>query len=86
MSSDRPDLDALIAERDRLRAALGFDQPWPLRDVVARLVEAAEHLHSDHQCDAHGYEEVMEAVSVARRYLSILGALALLTPKPEEGA
>jgi len=55
-------LAPLKAENERLRArldeVLAIGQPWPLRDVLKRLAEAATHLLREHDCDAHGYEEV----------------------------
>jgi hypothetical protein len=44
--------------------------PWPPHDVVRKLVEAADHLLNDHNCDAHGYEGVMQARDRARKWLS----------------
>jgi hypothetical protein len=46
--------------------------PWPLRDVLARLADAADHLLHDHDCSAHGHEGVLEAVTQARRILHSL--------------
>ena len=45
------------------------DQPWPLRDIVAKLADAAEHLLHDHSCDAHGHEEIERALKRAREWL-----------------
>jgi hypothetical protein len=45
-----------------LIALLRLDQPWPLRDVIAKLVGATEHLLSDHGCDEHGHEETRRAL------------------------
>lgn len=44
-----------------------LDKPWPLRDVLAKLVEAAEILL--HRCDydGHGYEEILAAVDAAKK-------------------
>lgn len=36
---------------------MGMDTPWPLHDVLAKLVQATEHLLNVHACDAHGHEE-----------------------------
>lgn len=44
----------------------GTGTPWPLRDVLLKLADAADHLRTVHDCDAHGYEEVMEAARAAR--------------------
>lgn len=58
---------------DRVRAALeealALRQPWPLRDAVAKLVEAAEHLLRDHACDRHGHEELAAAMHYAAELL-----------------
>ena len=44
-----------------------LDKPWPFRDVLAKLVEAAEILL--HRCDydGHGYEEILAAVDAAKK-------------------
>lgn len=63
---------SLRAEVARLRALLREDMPWPLRDVVARLADAADHLLCDHSCDAHGHEGVRICVVHARDWLAEL--------------
>lgn len=45
---------------------------WPIRDVLNRLAEAATHLLSDHDCDAHGYEGLQHAVVAAREHASLI--------------
>jgi len=54
---------------DALKAVLGSDQPWPLRNVLETLAGAAEHLLKDHDCDRHGYENVDKAAKLARLYI-----------------
>ena len=71
-----------LAERTReleeAKATLGNDTPWPLGDVLARLIQGCEHLLIDHACDQHGYEALDHSVRAGRRYL---GALAKLEQK-----
>jgi hypothetical protein len=50
----------------RLAGLLVADTAWPLRDVLARLADAADHLLNDHDCDTHGHEEIGIARDVAR--------------------
>lgn len=45
---------------------------WPVRDVLARLADAADHLLNVHSCDAHGYEDVGIARDVARQLVAAL--------------
>lgn len=45
---------------------------WPIKDVLTRLAEAATHLLSDHDCDAHGYEGLQHAVVAARAHADLL--------------
>jgi hypothetical protein len=59
--------DVVRGLRYQLYHALG--EPWPLRDVLVRLADAAEHLLRDHDCDTHGYEGIKEATQAARRIL-----------------
>lgn len=46
-------------------AELGLDGPWPLRALVDRLARGCIHLLNDHDCDAHGYETLVDAVTEA---------------------
>lgn len=63
---------------DGVKALLGSDQAWPLRDVLKILAGAAEHLLKDHDCDAHGYENVDEAVKRAREFIETARELGLV--------
>jgi hypothetical protein len=56
---------ALLSEMRELRDVLGTDLPWPMVDVLARLVASARHLLGDHACDAHGYEGLDAAIVAA---------------------
>lgn len=53
---------------------LGMDTPWPLPDVLAKLIEATEHLLYVHNCDAHGHEEFRRARIVGQQYLQAMRA------------
>ncbi len=55
-----------------LRAVLGLDQPWPLHDVLAKLIEAAQHLLVDHNCDVLGHEMFGHAMRRGEEYLEVL--------------
>ena len=35
--------------------------PWPLKDVLSKLVEAANILLKDHDYDGHGWEQIQSA-------------------------
>lgn len=65
-------------EVTRLREAFGFDTPWPVREVLKRLVEGSEHLLHGHDCDCHGYETLIQAIESARKIQ------AVLTPRPDQ--
>ena len=72
-------IKALEAENAALRLRpipdwAGMETPWPLPSVLERLCEAADHLHNDHNCDAHGWETACEARDSARRILPNLQA------------
>lgn len=47
-------------------------QPWNLLSVLVKLADAAEHLLTNHDCDAHGHEERRSA---QRHALDIVAAL-----------
>jgi hypothetical protein len=55
----------LARENERMGKApipsAGMDTPWPLHDVLAKLIEATEHLLDQHNCDTHGHEEYRTA-------------------------
>lgn len=53
---------------------LGMGSPWPLPDVLAKLIEATEHLLHGHDCDADGWEEYQTAVKRGKEYLVTLRA------------
>lgn len=45
---------------------------WPIRDVLVGLAYAATHLLTDHDCDAHGYEQLQHMVVAARGHADLL--------------
>lgn len=49
-----------------------MDTPWPLRDVVAALVRATDHLLDYHACDTHGHEEFRTAAKRGKELLEEL--------------
>lgn len=54
---------------------LRIDQPWPLTDILAKLVGATEILLRQYNYDGHGYEELMACVEGANQLLSELAEL-----------
>ena len=67
---DAPYLKALEAAAARLSQIEALDSPYPLRDILQILADAADHLLGDHSCDAHGYEGVGMARDHARRLIA----------------
>jgi hypothetical protein len=54
-----------------VRAMLAaVESPWSLPDVLSKLADAADHLLTDHACDSHGYEGVVQARDAARNIVS----------------
>jgi hypothetical protein len=45
--------------------------PWPPRDVLGCLLDAADHLLNHHDCDHQGYEELCAARDAGRQWLAI---------------
>ncbi|MCX6715010.1 MAG: hypothetical protein NTX72_04295 [Candidatus Uhrbacteria bacterium] len=74
----RQDQDLLESERSKRNAAmidlLGLDQSWTHERVLERLVEAAEHLLHDHDCDFHGHEEIAVCIVEGKRYAALVAA------------
>lgn len=44
--------------------------PYPLLDVLRILADSADHLHNEHNCDAHGWEVIAEARDAAREIIA----------------
>lgn len=65
---------SLQEQRDKLHLALAMDIPWPLPDILAKLIEAAEHLLRDHDCDYHGHESYRVAIEYGKISLTNLRA------------
>jgi hypothetical protein len=49
----------------QLEEAFCMNTPWPLLDVLEKLVAAATHLLDDHGCDAQGHESYRYAREAA---------------------
>lgn len=43
--------------------------PWPAKDVVRKLIEAAKILLDDKDYDGHGYEEICAARDEAAKWI-----------------
>ena len=65
-SETMPELER---ERFMQRIAAMDETQWPLRDVLANLVEAVNHLLNHHSCDTHGHEQFARARDVAMELL-----------------
>jgi hypothetical protein len=66
---------AAFGERDLISC-------WPVRDVLLKLAEAAEHLLRDHDCDRLGHEGVQMAAKAARIHATAPGTNAVGTGEP----
>lgn len=60
----------LAGEHERLRAVLMEHEPWPLRDVLAKLVEAGDILMHEKNYDGHGWEQISHAIERGKAALS----------------
>ena len=58
------------AKVKELETLLGVEHPWSLADTIKKLAHAAKHLLHDHNCDHHGYEEIIEAVNMSGYYIA----------------
>lgn len=50
---------------------IGADQPWPLSDILNKLIQASEILLHKKSYDGHGYEEISHAVKRAKEISSL---------------
>lgn len=57
---------SLAGEHERLRALLMEDEPWPMRDVLAKLVEAGELLLGRYDYREDKWEEIHQAIERAK--------------------
>lgn len=58
--------------------------PWPAKDIVAKLVEAADILLDRHDYDGHGWEALHEARAQAREWLSPSGPIVVYDQSSRE--
>lgn len=77
LMADAKRLKERVAE---LEDVFGQAEPWPLVDVLARLLDLGEHAQTAHSCDRHGYEEDLEAMKSGYQLLKRLRSTAA---KPE---
>jgi len=56
----------LAGEHERIRSVLMEGEPWPLRDVLAKLVEAGEILLGFYDYRADKWEEIHQAIERAK--------------------
>jgi len=71
-------VETKAAPRDFMR----LSTPWPLPDVLEKLLEATEHLLKDHDCDAHGHELFRRAVKVGRDILPLMRGAVETSARP----
>jgi hypothetical protein len=57
--------------RARCEALLGNGTPWPLRQVLAKLIQAARILLDEKDYDKHGWELIAHAITHAQRYCAL---------------
>lgn len=53
----------------RLEEATRINEPWPTKDIIAKLVEAANILMDDANYDGYGWEEIKAAIGAAQDFL-----------------
>lgn len=51
---------------------LGTHEPWPLTDVLLKLIESTEYLLHVNNYDRHGWEEVSHSTKIGSEYLDKL--------------
>jgi len=59
----------LAGQHERLRALLMSNEPWPLRDVLAKLVEAGDLLLGFYDYRGDKWEEIHQAIERAKKTL-----------------
>lgn len=56
----------------KLEKIQGMDQHWPLKDVLAKLIEAAEILLKEKDYDGHGWELIDTCIEKGKEYKAFL--------------
>ncbi len=66
-SNEQVDFWMNVAKKadDKLARILRLDTPYPLQEVLTKLVGATHHLLHDHNCDGHGWEVISCALDSA---------------------
>ncbi len=60
----------LAGKYEELRGILLLEQPWPLRDSLLKLIEAAEILLNEKNYDGDGWEQIQHAAEAAKKALA----------------
>lgn len=58
--------------RECVKAITKEDEPWPLKDILTRLIDSSDRLLKHHSYDGQGYEEIEIAISKAKEVLNVL--------------
>lgn len=56
----------LVKQNSDIREALGIDKPWPITDVLNKLVESTEYLLEVKNYDKVGWEDVSHCTKIGR--------------------
>ena len=76
--NEEAELARLKGRAAELEGVFGQAEPWPLVDVLERLIDLGEHAQTTHDCDRHGYEEDTEAMKSGYQLLKRLRACAVV--------
>lgn len=63
-------IKARLKRNESMRPILMEDTPWPLRDTLAKLIEAGEILLHRQNYDSDGYEQIGHAIKSAKQALA----------------
>lgn len=66
------DVRTLEDHKKSMMEALGVNNPWPITDVLTKLIESTEYLLNVNNYDKHGWEEVSHCTKVGREILTKL--------------
>jgi len=61
---------------------LNKSEPWPLRNILSKLVEASEILLHDKNYDGHGWENISVCADLAKRYVIEIESFLSKNNKP----
>lgn len=76
---------APVSGEELTEEIIQLKEPWPLKDIIGKLVEASEILLNNKNYDGHGWEEISHATKMGKDVIKKLEKLSATLPTREQG-